>query len=144
MDEPKLWIVGGVALLLVVSALIWVLRSRADAPAHVPTPGYGAPEVTLTGTARASGLTFGSNVAEDELVVDETVPLSRLGGAGWRDGGAVPKQTTTDAYAVESPSWADDEPASSCAAYEPQVEVDQTIPRSALSDDVDRDRGGHW
>ena len=66
--------------------------------------------------------------ATDEVVVDQTVPLSRLGVAGWRDGTAVPSDSTTDAYAGESPTWAEDESVDGTDTYEPHVEVDQTIP----------------
>lgn len=147
MDEPKLWIVGVAALVLVVSALIWVLRQRSDTTSPAAHHDYRAPEV-MDGVgaqaARGSGMTFGSASATDDVVVDQTVPLSRLGGAGWRDGTAVPSDSTTDAYAGESPTWAEDESVGGTDTYEPHVEVDQTIPRSAVGDEDDRERGGHW
>jgi len=146
MDDTKLWLIGALALVLVVAALIWVLRQRADAAPSVTSHEYGAPEVTVTGQSGASGLTFGGEAADD-VVVDQTVPLSRLGGAGWRDGGGAPPTTTTttDAYAGVSRSWADDETG---LAPEPtlehHVEVDNTGPRPPVDDERDRERGGHW
>lgn len=142
MDDTKLWVIGALALVIVVAALIWVLRHRDDAAAPVAHHDYGAPEVTLTGQAGATGLTFGSEGGD---AVDQTVPLSRLGGAGWRDGGGVPVDTTTSAYAGESRSWGEDE---SVVASEPvlehHVEVDDTMPRPPVDEELDRERGGHW
>lgn len=143
MDGTGLWIVGALALVIVVAALIWVLR-RGDTAQSAGSPDYGAPEVTLTGQPGASAVTFGGDSTQD-TIVDQTVPLSRLGGAGWRDGGGAPAEKTSDAYAVESRSWGDDE---SVIASEPtlehHVEVDNTGPRPAVEDDIDRERGGHW
>lgn len=144
MDDTRLWVIGAIALAIVVAALIWVLRHRGDATASVSHHDYGAPEVTPTGHASANGVTFGGD-ATDDVVVDQTVPLSRLGGAGWRDGGGVPVETTSEAYAVDSRSWGDDESAVAAEpAIEHHVEVDDTGPRPSLDDDVDRERGGHW
>lgn len=144
MNEAKLWIVGAAALVLVVSALVWVLRQRGDTEDPAPLTGYRPPEVLDARVSRGSGVTFGSDSAQDAAVVDQTIPLSRLGGAGWRDGTDVPTEPTTDAYAGLSPTWAEDESADRPNTDEPHVEVDQTIPRSALRDEVDRERGGHW
>lgn len=144
MDDTKLWLIGALALVVVVAALVWVLRQRGDATASGSPHDYGTPEVTLTGQAGATGLTFGSDGSVADAV-DQTVPRSRLGGAGWRDGGGLPSGTTTDAYAVESRSWGDDE---SVVAPEPvlehHVEVDPNGPRPSPDDDLDRERGGHW
>lgn len=142
MDGTRLWIVGALALVIVVAALIWVLRRGDTAPSA--SPDYGAPEVTLTDQPGSSAVTFGGDSAQDSAV-DQTVPLSRLGGAGWRDGGGVPPETTSDAYAAESRSWGDDESViASEPAVEHHVEVDNTGPRPAVEDDIDRQRGGHW
>lgn len=141
MDGTKLWLVGALALVIVLAALIWVLRQRTGASESVPRD-YAPPEVTAAGQSVASGVTFGGDIEDD--VVDQTVPLSRLGGAGWRDGGGVAPQTTTDAYAAGSPSWADDESeVSPQSTGEHHVEVDNTGPRPPL-EEGDRDRGGHW
>ena len=141
MADTKLWLIGALALVIVVAALIWVLRQRGDATASVSPHDYGAPEVTVTGQSGASGLTFGGDATDD--VEAQTVPLSRLGGAGWRDGGGVAPHTT-DAYAGESRSWEKDESAVVPEpAYEHHVEVDNTGPRPPL-DEKDRERGGHW
>ncbi|EAQ00659.1 acyl-CoA synthase [Janibacter sp. HTCC2649] len=143
MDDTKLWLIGALALVIVVAALIWVLRQRGGADTSVSPHDYGAPEVTVTGQSGASGLTFGGSAADD-AVLDQTVPLSRLGGAGWRDGSGVPPQQATDGYAGESRSWGDDESAVVPEqAYEHHVEVDNTGPRPPL-DEGDRERGGHW
>jgi hypothetical protein len=139
MDDTKLWLIGALALVIVVAALIWVLRQRGDATPSVSPHDYGAPEVTVTGQTGSSALTFGGD-ASDDAVVDQTVPRSRLGGAGWRDGDGVPPQKTTDAYAGESRSWDDDESAIVPEpALEHHVEVDHTVPRPQLDE-----RGGHW
>lgn len=143
MEDAKLWIIGAATLVVIVAVLIWVLRQR-DVPGQQSPRDYGAPEVTLTGTAASTGLTFGSDVDAEDAVVDQTVPLSRLGGAGWRDGGGVPATTPTDPHAGESPSWADDDFAGASPTDEHQVEVDQTGPRPTLDGEVDRERGGHW
>ncbi|MEO7268605.1 MAG: hypothetical protein ABIW49_05305 [Knoellia sp.] len=139
MDDTKLWLIGALALVIVVAALIWVLRQRGDTTPSVSPHDYGAPEVTVTGLSGTSALTFGGDASDD--VVDQTVPRSRLGGAGWRDGDSAPPQKTTDAYAAESRSWDDDE---STVAPEPtlehHVEVDNTAPRPPVEDE----RGGHW
>ncbi|KGN30916.1 hypothetical protein N802_05830 [Knoellia sinensis KCTC 19936] len=144
MDDSMVWLIGAVAFVIVIAAFVWVLRHRdvTSLPEHHT---YETPEITLTGT-QSSGVTFGSSA--DEGVVDEpldeTVPLSRLGGAGWRDGGAPPVQQTTDAYAVESPSWVDDGSSAEWDGDEhPHVTVDDTGPRPLL-DEIDRERGGHW
>lgn len=143
MDDTKLWLIGALALVIVVAALIWVLRQRGDAAEPV-SYDFGAPEVTATGQAGVGGVTFGDATADDS-VVDQTVPLSRLGGAGWRDGGAVASETTTDAYAAESRSWADDESAAAPeSTLDHHVEVDNTGPRPVIDDELDRERGGHW
>lgn len=143
MDDTKLWLIGALALVIVVAALIWVLRQRGEATPSVSPHDYGSPEVTVTGQSGTGGLTFGGDVSDD-AVVDQTVPRSRLGGAGWRDGDSAPPEKTTDAYAGESRSWDNDE---SAIAPEPtldhHVEVDDTGPRPPL-DERDRERGGHW
>ncbi|MFC7487103.1 hypothetical protein ACOCJ7_00830 [Knoellia sp. CPCC 206453] len=139
MDDTKLWLIGALALVIVVAALIWVLRQRGEATSSVSPHDYGAPEVTVTGQSGASGLTFGGGESDD-VVVDQTVPRSRLGGAGWRDGDTVPPQKTTDAYAGESRSWDHDESAIAPEpAQEHHVEVDNTGPRPPTDE-----RGGHW
>lgn len=143
MDGTKLWIVGALALVMIVAALIWVLRQRGDGTAPV-AHDYGAPEVTITGQAGVGGVTFGGDTADD-VVVDQTVPLSRLGGAGWRDGGGLAPEQPNDAYAVESRSWGEDESVvSPDPVLEHHVEVDDTGARPVIDDEVDRDRGGHW
>ena len=141
MDEPKLWIVGAAALVLIVAALAWVLRQRGEGSGPAPHPHYDAPQVMEGQGAGATGLTFGD---DPDRGIDSTVPLSRLGGAGWRDGTPVPPEPTTDAYAGQFPSWAEDESSAATDPTEPQVEVDSTVPRSALDEEADRERGGHW
>lgn len=142
MDDTKLWLIGALALVIVVAALIWVLRHRGDATTSVSHHDYGTPEVQQAGQAGAGTLTFGSEPSE---IVDQTVPLSRLGGAGWRDGGVAPAETTTDAYAGESRSWDDDQsPVGPDAGSEHHVEIDQTGPRPVIDEELDRERGGHW
>lgn len=84
--------------------------------------------------------------------MDETVPLSRLGGAGWRDRTDPPIERTTDLYADQSPTWAESDPwavqdsgleSESAAGSARQVSVDDTGPRPR-TDELDRERGGHW
>ena len=129
-------------LVLVVAALVWVLRRRDDTAAAAPHHDYGAPEVMLTGQTDGGGLTFGRDGGG---TVDETVPRSRLGGAGWRDGDGDAGPTTTAAYAGESRSWSDDESAIGPEpTLEHHVEVDDTGPRPSAGEDPDRERGGHW
>lgn len=142
MDDTKLWLIGALALVIVVATLVWVLRHRGDATTPMPHHDYAAPEVTQAGLTGGRGLTFGSDGGD---AVGQTVPLSRLGGAGWRDGGDAPVETTTGAYAVESRSWGDDESVTAPEpTFEHHVEVDDTGPRPVMDDDLDRKRGGHW
>jgi hypothetical protein len=141
MDEPKLWIVGAAAVVLIVAALVWVLRQRGEGSRPAPHPRYDAPQVMEGRAAGATGLTFGEDAGGG---IDSTVPLSRLGGAGWRDGGGVPPEPTTDTYAGRFPSSGEDESSAASDTSGPQVEVDATIPRSALGTEADRERGGHW
>ncbi|WP_353952338.1 hypothetical protein V6K52_02515 [Knoellia sp. S7-12] len=144
MDDTKLWLIGALALVVVVAALVWVLRHRGDTTAPVSHHDYAAPEVTQAGVSGGRGLTFGSDGSDGSDAVDQTVPRSRLGGAGWRDGRG-PGETTTGAYAVESRSWGDDESVTAPEpALERHVEVDDTGPRPAVDEDRDRERGGHW
>ena len=138
-----LWLVGALALVVVVAAFVWVLRHRDDAaaPAH---HAYETPTVTEPEGGR-SALTFGSDRPTDDAPIDQTVPLSRLGGAGWRDGGAAPEGGTTEAYAGTSRSWAEEPGAdTSDSPLEHHVEVDATVARSDVAEDRDRRRGGHW
>ncbi|MFC7490178.1 MULTISPECIES: hypothetical protein [unclassified Knoellia] len=141
MDDAMLWIVGGLALVVVVAALVWVLRHLGDPTTAVSAHDYGTPEVTLAEQNDGGGLTFGRDGGD---AVDQTVPRSRLGGAGWRDGEGVPEGTTTDAYAGGSSSWDDESAVAPDPAFEHQVEVDTTEPRPRVDEDVDRERGGHW
>ena len=141
MENSALWIVGAVALVVVVAAFVWVLRRRDDAtaPEH---HHYAAPEVTGSAEAADAAPAFGSS---NDAPVDETVPLSRLGGAGWRDGGAVPPTQTTDTYAVGSPTWAEDPSAdASDSPLEHHVAVESSETGGEADDDLDRRRGGHW
>lgn len=144
MENSLLWLVGAAALVVVVAAFVWVLRHRDDAsaPAH---HGYGAPEVTETGGRGRSDVTFGADESVVEAGIDQTVPLSRLGGAGWRDGSDVPAARTTDAYAGQSPSWAE-EPSADTPGFplEHHVAVDATESSPAVDEELDRRRGGHW
>lgn len=143
-DDSLLWLVGAVAFMVVVAAFVWVLRHRDDAalPEH---HSYEAPEITLTGRPGQSGITFGSDEPGSDEAIDQTIPLSFLGGAGRRDAGGFPTDTTTDSYAGASPSLpeepsvvADDSP------RDHHVAVDDTGPRPVEADDLDRRRGGHW
>ncbi|MFW5472775.1 hypothetical protein ACOCJ5_05665 [Knoellia sp. CPCC 206450] len=141
MENSALWIVGAVALVVVLAAFVWVLRHRDDAavPEH---HHYGAPEVTGSGDSSDGVSTFGST---DDAPVDETVPLSRLGGPGWRDGGAVPATQTTDTYAVGSPTWAEDPSVDvTDSSVEHHVSVESSETREAADEELDRRRGGHW
>ena len=141
MENSALWIVGVVALVVVVAAFVWVLRHREDAavPEH---HHYAAPEVTGSGERADATPAFGS---ADDAPVDETVPLSRLGGAGWRDGGAVPQTHTTDSYAVGSPTWAEDPSADATdSPLEHHVSVESSGEGGEADDELDRRRGGHW
>ncbi|KGN37314.1 hypothetical protein [Knoellia subterranea] len=155
MKDTMLWLVGGAAFAVVVAAFVWVLRHRDDAaaPEH---HSYDAPEVTITGEQRRSALAFGATEVEEP--VDETVPLSRLGGAGWRDGGGLETPPTTG-YAGQSRSRD-----SSSAAVVPErdvvpgadvaadldtaptrhVMVDEQVADRTDQEAVDRERGGHW
>lgn len=139
-----LWLVGAVALVVVVAAFVWVLRHREDAalPEH---HHYDAPEVNQDGRPGQSAVTFGDADLSGDAPVDQTVPLSRLGGAGWRDGGAVPAERTTDPYAGESPPWVLDEAVGvDDAAPDHHVAVDDTDVRPVVDEELDRRRGGHW
>lgn len=144
MDDSVLWLVGALALVVVVAAFVWVLRHREDAsvPEH---HGYDTPQVTETGRRSPGVVSFGTDEPADDAPVDQTVPLSRLGGAGWRDGGAVAEATTTDAYAGPSPSWAE-EPSvdASDSPLDHHVAVDATEPSTGVDEELDRRRGGHW
>ena len=82
-DEVLLWLVVALALVVVVGAFVWVLRHRDDAARVEAAHSYEAPEVTTTGGRAPTAMSFGAVDGDD--AVDETVPLSRLGGAGWRD-----------------------------------------------------------
>lgn len=142
MDDTRLWLIGALALVVVVAALIWVLRHRSDALSPATHHDYGAPEVTVTGQGDAGRVTHGG---QGDEAVDQTVPLSRLGGAGWRDGGGVTAERTTDGYAGASRSWDDSESAAAPdRSLEHHVEVEPTDPRRAGGEDPDRDRGGQW
>lgn len=143
MENSALWIVGVVALVVVVAAFVWVLRHRGDAslPEH---HHYSAPEVTAASDPADAVPAFGSAA---DAPVDETVPLSRLGGAGWRDGGAVPppQPRTTDTYAVGSPTWAEDPSADATdSPLEHHVAVESSEDGGAADEELDRRRGGHW
>ncbi|GGB76687.1 hypothetical protein N798_02200 [Knoellia flava TL1] len=141
MENSALWVVGVVALAVVVAAFVWVLRHRDDAavPEH---HHYAAPEVTGSGGSSEGVSTFGG---VGDAPVDETVPLSRLGGAGWRDGGAVPQTHTTDSYAVGSPTWAEDPSADATdSPLEHHVSVESSGEGGEADDELDRRRGGHW
>lgn len=142
-----LWIVGGIALALVVAALFWVLRHRADTGAVEQPHHYEAPAVIQPGTGGRSSVIFGSSEALDDVAVDQTVPRSRLGGAGWRDGGGAEVETTTDAYAASAGTWA--EPgADSDNVHDPvsgpHVTVDDPGERPVAGGEADERRGGHW
>ncbi|WP_404380056.1 hypothetical protein LL946_09590 [Knoellia locipacati] len=145
MDDSVLWLVGAVALVVVVAALVWVLRHREDAalPEH---HGYDAPEVDASDRGGRGNVTFGADdTAEPTATVDQTVPLSRLGGAGWRDGGAAPEGRTTDAYAGSSPTRGEDPSAEgSDVPLDHHVSIDQSDPNPAVDEELDRRRGGHW
>lgn len=139
-----LWLVGAVALVVVVAAFVWVLRHRDDAalPEHHP---YDAPEVRQDGRPGQSAITFGDDDSWGDSPIDQTVPLSRLGGAGWRDGGGLPVETTTDPYAGDAPSWVPDESAGAeDAPLDHHVAVDDTGARPVVDEELDRRRGGHW
>jgi len=141
MENSALWVVGAVALVVVVAAFVWVLRHRDDAtvPEH---HHYAPPEVTASGDPADGAPAFGS---AGDAAVDETVPLSRLGGAGWRDGGAEPPSRTTDTYAVGSPTWAEDPSADATdSPLEHHVAVESTDAGGPADDELDRRRGGHW
>lgn len=143
MDDSLLWLVGAVALVAVVAAFVWVLRHRDDAalPEHHV---YEAPEVSLSGRPGQSGITFGDDTHGD-APIDQTVPLSRLGGAGWRDGGGLPVETTTGPYAGDAPSRVPDESAvADDLALDHHVAVDDTVSRPVVDEELDRRRGGHW
>ncbi len=144
MDDSLLWLVGAVALVVVVAAFVWVLRHRDDATAP-ELHGYEPPEVTGTGERGRSDITFGAEPSVEQAPIDQTVPLSRLGGAGWRDGGDAPAAGTTDSYAGQSPSWAE-EPSvdASDSPLEHHVAVDATESSPAVDEELDRRRGGHW
>ncbi|CAN7214959.1 hypothetical protein [Knoellia sp. LjRoot47] len=143
MDDSVLWLVGAVALVVVVAALIWVLRTRGGSAAPVHH-GYEAPEVTETGQRGRSDVTFGGT-DDTDAPIDQTVPRSRLGGAGWRDRTDAPVTRTTDSYAGESPSWADESSADgSDSPLEHHVAVDPTDADRGVDEELDRRRGGHW
>ena len=143
-----LWIVGGVALALVLAAFVWVLRHRADTRAAAEQAHhYEAPAVIQPGTGGRSSVIFGSNESVDDVAVDQTVPRSRLGGAGGRDGGGAGVGTTTDAYAASAGTWA--EPGSDSDTVhdplsEPHVTVDDPGERPVAGGEADERRGGHW
>lgn len=141
MENSALWIVGSLALVVVVAAFVWVLRHRDDAslPEH---HDYSAPEVTDTGRLDDGPGSFGSAA---DAPVDETVPLSRLGGAGWRDGGGAPESPTTDAYAGGSPTWAEDPSVDlTDSPVEHHVSVEHDEADEGVDAELDRRRGGHW
>lgn len=143
-DETVLWLVGAVTLLVVVGAFVWVMRLRDDAalPEH---HSYDAPEVTLAERPGRSGITFGHDAAVADEAIDQTIPLSGLGGAGWRDSGGQAPETTTDPYAGAAPSWAEEPSAdTSDSPLDHHVAVDDTVPRPTDADELDRRRGGHW
>ena len=146
MENSALWIVGAVALVVVVAAFVWVLRHRDDATApehhHYAAPEVTGAEVTGPSDATDGASTFGG---AGDAAVDETVPLSRLGGAGWRDGGAAPQTRTTDSYAVGSPTWAEDPSADAAdSPLEHHVAVESSQTGGAADAELDRRRGGHW
>lgn len=141
-----LWIVGVLAIVLVVAALAWVLRQRAGAAPADPH-GYEAPSVTPTDGRARPGVTFGGTDAVDDVPVDQTVPLSRLGGAGWRDGGGGRDESTTDAYAATAGTWAEPETTvdgDADPAQEHHVTVDDAGARPVVGGEADERRGGHW
>lgn len=141
-----LWIVGALAILLVLTALALVLRRRGgDAPAY--PHGYAATSVTPTGGHGRSGVTFGGTGPVDDVPIDQTVPLSRLGGAGWRDGSGGRVESTTDAYAGTAGTWAEPETGvdgDAAPAHEPQVTVDDAGARPVVDGKANERRGGHW
>ncbi len=147
MDDSVLWLVGAAALVVVVAALVWVLRHREDAalPEH---HGYDTPEVTASDRGGRGSVTFGADdthETSDAIPIDQTVPLSRLGGAGWRDGGGAPEGRTTDAYAGSSPTWGEDPTADGPdSPPDHHVSVDRSEPSPAVDEELDRRRGGHW
>ena len=144
-----LWIVGAIAVVLVVAALVWVLRQRSDSGSADQQHAYAAPAVTESGEQGRSAAIFDSSELGADTAVDQTVPLSRLGGAGWRDGGGVGAETTTDAYAASAGTWAEPESDSESVldpASEHHDTGDDTGARPFTGDDADADdrRGGHW
>ena len=133
-----LWVVGAIAFAVVLAAFVWVLRHRDDVGPEDHLRAYAAPAVTETGTRGHGGVVVGgSQPVDDTTVVDETVPLSRLGGAGWRDGGGPDRTTTTQAYAVPAGTWAD-------GGSEQHVRVDDAGAPPATDLPADERRGGHW
>ncbi len=144
MDDSVLWIVGAIAVAVVVAALVWVLRHRGHASPEHPHH-YEAPAVTQRGTGGRSSVIFGGSGPLDDDAVDRTVPLSRLGGAGWRDGGGVEGGTTTDAYAASAGTWAEPHPdGGSVHVSDPHVTVHDAGERRVTVDEADERRGGHW
>lgn len=142
-----LWIVGGLAVALVVAALVWVVLRRRDLRPLEEPHAYAAPAVTEPGRQGRSGVTFGGSEPVDDTVVDETVPRSRLGGAGWRDGGGPGAETTTDSYAASARTWAEPE-SDAETVREPDAEhhvrVDDAGARPVVGSAEDERRGGHW
>ena len=142
-----LWIVGGIAIAVIVAALIWVLRHRGDAAAPVDPHHYDAPAVTHPGTGGRSSVSFGTDEPVDDVAVDQTVPLSRLGGAGWRDDGGARVGASTDAYAASAGTWG--EPDSDAQTVhdpvsDPSVTVHDAGERPVAGGEADERRGGHW
>lgn len=142
-----LWIVGGIAVAVVVAALVWVLRQRGDTGSPMDPHHYEAPAVTGTRTGGRSSVSFGGSEPVDDDAVDRTVPRSRLGGAGWRDGDADGDVPTADTYAARAETW--DEPGSAAGTVhdsvsEPHVTVHDAGERPVVGDAADERRGGHW
>jgi hypothetical protein len=148
MDDTMLWVVGAVAFAVVVAAFVWVLRHRDDVAPEDHLQAYAAPAVTETGSPGRGGVIVGgSQPVDDTTAVDETVPLSRLGGAGWRDAGEADPTTTTQAYADPTGTWADGESDPDTlpgVASEQHVRVDDAGARPVVDQADDERRGGHW
>ncbi|MFW5470816.1 hypothetical protein ACOCJ4_12305 [Knoellia sp. CPCC 206435] len=148
MDDTMLWVVGVIGFGVVLAALVWVLRHRDHVAPEDHLRAYAAPAVTGTGTpGRGGAIVGGSQPVDDTTVVDETVPLSRLGGAGWRDGGEPDPTPTTHAYAVPAEPWVDGQPGSDTlpgATPQQHVRVDDADVRPVADQVADERRGGHW
>jgi hypothetical protein len=147
MDDAMLWIVGGIALAVVVTALVWVLRHRGGTGPQEHPHHYATPAVTHSGTGGRSSVIFGGNEPVDDVAADRTVPLSRRGGAGWRDGGGADVGTPFDAYAANAGTWGGPESDAESVhdpVSDPHVTVHDAGERPVAGDEADERRGGHW